>query len=929
MCQACGDTLVREWTSAELDLAEQITTALMCKAAAVSPYTELALAEQRLRDRLTRSNIKIAKPADRWYIDEVKRAKKFTEAFIERTTERYITRWDRWADDNAAAVHDVVEMGHHAAKTVIYQRAFGAPRPAIYNGPPFESTAPKAELEVPVEKAAAYAGVKPSVTLPDVQAIDQIAKGQQFWIGNYHTDIVQTQVVSISRDVLLLQGLPREVAAERLALALGYNNGYLPVKPVAHVPTGWNGSTKQYFDGVAANAATVSRIHGSLTAMVELGFDVYEILNPIDERTCPICDSMNGEILEVRPAFQHVTDVIGASDPAAVQDLAPWLNPTQFAAELKASGAGGMIGKGLGYPPFHFKCFQGDTPVWTSEGLKPISRVRVGDRVLTHRGRYQRVNAVMKRPHQGEVVDVLGVTATPDHPFLISRFTSGKKSAVFSAVAKGDEVAKIRKEKRHDFLPGVRRTDQGRVEVVRVQGLYTGHAAAGGADEVHSEADGGGGRALRVRASAVRAEAWVDVSPRLLPTATRHLHRGQGLVSTGRTRPVRGAISRNVGVDPSGGNEAFGFVPVGAIERRPFNGVVWNLTVEEDETYVVGAAGLAVHNCRCSIDVRPDAISRPVTVPPATKVPPKAKPVTPKTPANYQGDKVAPIEFDALRLERAMKDPKRQVSGLRTEANMTAIRQQMNSLMYEESGMFPKDIVHAKGSRGAFVVGVQGGASGSYHIPSGGIGIVREAYDDAVRFVGKIKRGAKTTAKERSGFHTIVHETAHSASGISSKAFSGVGASIEEATTEAAARLIMRKFGSDVTEGAYGWHLNRLNLANGRSLWRTKKFMGDKAYGAGIPADSGSKEAYEFLGRVSQRMRRGTSKKLFKTVEEYTDHYINSVVDEAVETITRNNGGKVLRGLDKYKRELRKQLNVQMTEFEEVLLDTGKTLGFV
>ena len=49
MCESCDDTLVREWTDAELDLADQITTALMCKALAVDGYAELALAEQRLR----------------------------------------------------------------------------------------------------------------------------------------------------------------------------------------------------------------------------------------------------------------------------------------------------------------------------------------------------------------------------------------------------------------------------------------------------------------------------------------------------------------------------------------------------------------------------------------------------------------------------------------------------------------------------------------------------------------------------------------------------------------------------------------------------------------------------------------------------------------------------------------------------------------
>jgi len=70
-----------------------------------------------------------------------------------------------------------------------------------------------------------------------------------------------------------------------------------------------------------------------------------------------------------------------------------------------------------GSPP----CFGMGTPVKTLEGYKPIEKVCVGDLVLTHKGRYRRVNAVMSKfadnvcelKFQGS----LPIVTTRNHPF--------------------------------------------------------------------------------------------------------------------------------------------------------------------------------------------------------------------------------------------------------------------------------------------------------------------------------------------------------------------------------------------------------------------------------------------------------------------------------------------------------------------------------
>jgi phage portal protein BeeE len=69
-------------------------------------------------------------------------------------------------------------------------------------------------------------------------------------------------------------------------------------------------------------------------------------------------------------------------------------------------------------------CFVPGTQIVTPWGPKPIEAIEIGDRVLSHRGKWQRVTNVMSRDYVGPVVTVKAkglpaVTATANHPFYV------------------------------------------------------------------------------------------------------------------------------------------------------------------------------------------------------------------------------------------------------------------------------------------------------------------------------------------------------------------------------------------------------------------------------------------------------------------------------------------------------------------------------
>lgn len=77
------------------------------------------------------------------------------------------------------------------------------------------------------------------------------------------------------------------------------------------------------------------------------------------------------------------------------------------------------VKKAMSSDNIKISCFTEDTEVQTLEGMKKIKDIKVGDKVLTHTGKYQDVLQTFENDYNGEMIEINGVKSTPNHPYLV------------------------------------------------------------------------------------------------------------------------------------------------------------------------------------------------------------------------------------------------------------------------------------------------------------------------------------------------------------------------------------------------------------------------------------------------------------------------------------------------------------------------------
>jgi len=78
-----------------------------------------------------------------------------------------------------------------------------------------------------------------------------------------------------------------------------------------------------------------------------------------------------------------------------------------------------------------FPCFVAGTLIETSDGLRPIEELQIGDEVRTHNNRFQKIYSTMKRDAPIFEVDIKGsipTQVTGEHPYLVRRLTDSRSS---------------------------------------------------------------------------------------------------------------------------------------------------------------------------------------------------------------------------------------------------------------------------------------------------------------------------------------------------------------------------------------------------------------------------------------------------------------------------------------------------------------------
>lgn len=100
-----------------------------------------------------------------------------------------------------------------------------------------------------------------------------------------------------------------------------------------------------------------------------------------------------------------------------------YLNGEWFADDIRTVNAGDIPRADCWC--FGFPCFTGETLVLTYGGYKRIYEIHVGEKVLTHKGKWKRVTSVMSRAN-AELWEVKGfgilpTFATEEHPYYLTK----------------------------------------------------------------------------------------------------------------------------------------------------------------------------------------------------------------------------------------------------------------------------------------------------------------------------------------------------------------------------------------------------------------------------------------------------------------------------------------------------------------------------
>ena len=318
--------------------------ALIAKAAGISEVAQIARAETRLREYFEAKWNELKKQA----VDEAVKmavAGKSPSAI----SSKVISILNKWSGQVEKKFTDTMTSIYQNARTASFRKTlYRSNQDLTYDTPNF--------TEVKKANIPRAAVVLPMFDVADARAIEALEEQQMFWVKAHIDKNLSNTIRDNVKATMVEAGKGRVEAGrllrERLTRELGQ----------VRTPEGWHGSQKQYFEGLAANAATTARVQGHMRSFIDLGVKKYEIMNPQDERTCPVCSMMNGKVFTVKQGMKVVEQEMAATNPDQVKEAHPWYNTTELKQITSGPGNQGaddsaaLAAAGYSVPPFHFRC---------------------------------------------------------------------------------------------------------------------------------------------------------------------------------------------------------------------------------------------------------------------------------------------------------------------------------------------------------------------------------------------------------------------------------------------------------------------------------------------------------------------------------------------------------------------------------------------
>jgi SPP1 gp7 family putative phage head morphogenesis protein len=319
--------------------------ALVAKALVLSEVAQIAKAEARLQELLLASWRQRAAQAELRAGALARRGK--TATTIAAEVRDVMAKWQ---SDMYRPMRAAMRKIYKLARLAGHKKATGQSKLSLQY-----TSAMLKELDVTKAKGDEEVAAEPTFDLVDERTIRALQEEQLIWIGRHYDSNVSATVREVAAAVQAA-GLGRREAAAAMMKAVR--------ESLSHVgrPGGFRGTDKQYFEGLAANAATNARSLGQIRSFMEIGITKYELVNPMDDRTSEICAHLNGKIFTVADAASHLGEVAEASTPEEYKQAHPWLSYGEILeispkpGQQSAQDSQALADAGVLLPPFHFRC---------------------------------------------------------------------------------------------------------------------------------------------------------------------------------------------------------------------------------------------------------------------------------------------------------------------------------------------------------------------------------------------------------------------------------------------------------------------------------------------------------------------------------------------------------------------------------------------
>lgn len=112
------------------------------------------------------------------------------------------------------------------------------------------------------------------------------------------------------------------------------------------------------------NAQLISSLHtsrlaswGHLKEAESREVTTYTISEVLDDRTCPVCEFMDGKSFEVEKTLRQLETQLSVQNPDELKGIAPWVKQDKESIrQLRAMSNQELSDNGILHPPFHANC---------------------------------------------------------------------------------------------------------------------------------------------------------------------------------------------------------------------------------------------------------------------------------------------------------------------------------------------------------------------------------------------------------------------------------------------------------------------------------------------------------------------------------------------------------------------------------------------